>query len=160
MVAARPRCLVLIAVSLTHFFHSRTLHVFFHTLDVFVHTLDVFFHRTLTDSSTTPYPFVLWRNTQRQKADKNKPTDTWSETHLHKFYQMWEELPDGAQRFAVGSDDANIQVQGFRANGVPDTLFVAVNSLRPWKASGAPTKVDLSWVTDGAAFGSVAALIG
>jgi len=71
---------------------------------------------------------------------------------------MWEELPDGAQRFAVGSDDANIQVQGFRVNGTgsPDTLFVAINSLRPWKASDAPTKVDLSWVTEGISFGSVA----
>ncbi len=123
--------------SLTHFPHSLTL---------------------LTHSSTTPYPFVLWRNTQRQIAGKNKATDTWSETHLHKFYQMWEELPDGAQRFAVGSDDANIQVQGFRVNGTgsPDTLFVAINSLRPWKASDAPTKVDLSWVTEGTSFGSVA----
>ena len=112
----------------------------------------------LIDSSTTPYPFVLWRNTQRQIAGKNKATDTWSETHLHKFYQMWEELPDGAQRFAVGSDDANIQVQGFRVNGTgsPDTLFVAINSLRPWKASDAPTNVDLSWVTEGTSFGSVA----
>jgi hypothetical protein len=99
---------------------------------------------------------VLWRNTQRQIAGKNKATDTWSETHLHKFYQMWEELPDGAQRFAVGSDDANVQVQGFRVNGTgsPDTLFVAINSLRPWKASDAPTKVDLSWVTEGTSFGS------
>ena len=71
---------------------------------------------------------------------------------------MWEELPDGAQRFAVGSDDANIQVQGFRVNGTgsPDTLFVAINSLRPWKASDAPTNVDLSWVTKGTSFGSVA----
>jgi hypothetical protein len=69
---------------------------------------------------------------------------------------MWEELPDGAQRFAVGSDAANIQVQGFRVNGTgsPDTLFVAINSLRPWKASDAPTKVDLSWVTEGTSFGS------
>jgi hypothetical protein len=113
---------------------------------------------TLTHSSTTPYQFVLWRNTQRQIAGKNKATDTWSETHLHKFYQMWEELPDGAQRFAVGSNDANIQVQGFRVNGTgsPDTLFVAINSLRPWKVSDAPTKVDLSWVTEGTSFGSVA----
>jgi hypothetical protein len=111
---------------------------------------------TADDSSTTPYPFVLWRNTKRQVAGKNRATDTWSETHLHKFYQMWEELPDGAQRFAVDSDDANVQVQGFRSAGGGtaslSTLFVAINSLRPWKAGGMPTMVDLSWVVEGTSF--------
>jgi hypothetical protein len=114
---------------------------------------------TPTDSSTTPYPFTLWRNTKRQKSGKNKATDVWTETHLHKFYQFWEELPDGAQRFAVGSDNANVQVQGFRSVGAAagsiSTLFVAINNLQPFKAGHSPTKVDLSWLVEGIDGGSL-----
>ena len=100
---------------------------------------------TVNDSSTTPYPFVLWR--QREMLAKT------SHRHLVRdasaqFYQMWEELPDGAA-ISVHSDNVTYRYRVSICECQYDSgESLAINSLRPWKAGSAPTKVDLGWLLE------------
>jgi len=68
------------------------------------------------------YPFTLWHLEQEGYNGKDQQ---WVETHLGKFYQLWERVT--GSRVKATSSDANIQVAAFLSS---QTLFVCLNNVR------------------------------
>ena len=97
----------------------------------------------MANNASHSYPFALWRNITKSlhiSREGKENYDTWTPTHLHKFFQAWQNV-DG-NRFFANTSDMNMLVQGFRTQ---QRITVVLHSLRV--SGGEDTQAKLTWTT-------------
>ena len=95
----------------------------------------------MANNASNSYPFVLWRNISKSlqtSKQANEDHGTWTPTHLHKFFQVWQNV-DG-HRFVTNTSDMNLLVQGFRTQ---QRITVVLHNLRVYE--GEDIQANLQW---------------